>query len=165
MARKKIAYIGVGSNLCNPRIQVKSAFKSLSKHASISQCTSSSWYQSIAIGPAGQPDYVNGAFRVETAFSPIDLLDMLLELENRHKRIRIQKWGPRTLDLDLLLYEDQTINHPRLKVPHPELENRPFVLKPLFELNPNLKLPSGRKVRSLLTYQETQKLVKLPLRR
>jgi 2-amino-4-hydroxy-6-hydroxymethyldihydropteridine diphosphokinase len=144
------AYIGLGSNLNKPRAQLESAWVEL---AGLGHCTlvaRSRLYRSRAIGPGNQPDYINAVALIETELTPLDLLDALQILENAHQRIRIEHWGPRTLDLDLLLYDNQTMAHERLKVPHPYLTKRNFVLYPLADIAPELVLPCGTTLTELL---------------
>jgi 2-amino-4-hydroxy-6-hydroxymethyldihydropteridine diphosphokinase len=107
-------------------------------------------YRSRAIGPGQQPDYINAAVKLETTCSPLTLLDHLQSLEQLHGRQRLERWGPRTLDLDLLLYGQQSIDEPRLQVPHPHLHERNFVLLPLYDLCPGLILANGIAIQSLL---------------
>jgi 2-amino-4-hydroxy-6-hydroxymethyldihydropteridine diphosphokinase len=110
----------------------------------------SSLYSSQPQGPADQPDFINAVACLETQLEPHALLDALQALEQSHQRVRVQHWGPRTLDLDLLLYGAQTIDTERLSVPHPWLGKRSFVLHPLAEIAPDLRLPSGESIESLL---------------
>lgn len=143
------AYIGLGSNLENPRNQVETALDELGQLPSTRLLAASSLYQSRAIGPP-QPDFINAVALIETALPALALLDELQALEQLHQRVRREHWGPRTLDLDLLLYGDSRVDHPRLQVPHPELANRNFVLYPLAELAPELTLPTGTPLAALL---------------
>jgi 2-amino-4-hydroxy-6-hydroxymethyldihydropteridine diphosphokinase len=139
-----VAYIGLGSNLENPRRQVESALLELAKVDGCGLQDYSSLYRSKPVGPQNQPDYVNAVARLTTRLEPEALLDALQDLERRHHRIRGGlRWGPRSLDLDLLLYDDRVIDTPRLRVPHPEIANRAFVLVPLREIAPSeLDIPS-----------------------
>ena len=113
------------------------------------------------MGPQDQPDYINAVVHLETDLEPIALLDALQELEHLHRRVRKQHWGPRTLDLDMLLYNQETINHARLQVPHPGLTQRNFVLYPLAEINSQLSLPNGTSLQQLLQDRPLADLVKL----
>ncbi len=144
------AYIGLGSNLENPLEQVRLAVQTIQQHPELSLLQQSSWYRSVAIGPAGQPDYINGAIAIETGLNPLALLDILQSIENEHGRVRALRWGARTLDLDILLFNDEVILSDRLTIPHAEIENRNFVLQPLLDLDSNLQLPNGEKVCELL---------------
>ncbi len=149
-SKVKAVYVGIGSNLESPVQQVSAAW--IAMHALPGTCCLglSGLFASVAVGPGNQPDYVNAAARLTTLLPPIELLDELQAIEHRHKRVRNQKWGPRTLDLDILLIDDTFIDHPRLQVPHPRLQERNFVLAPLLDLNPALVLPDRTSVQTLL---------------
>ena len=156
-----IAYIGIGSNLENPLDQVKSACQVLGNTEGIELKDVSHWYGNPAIGPEGQPDYVNGVAAIDTSLAPLELLDALQVIENSHGRVRSVRWGPRTLDLDILLIDEHVIDTERLVVPHPEMVRRAFVIKPLHDIAPLLTLPSGDSVSTLLQSLDLQHLVKL----
>ncbi|WP_346796394.1 2-amino-4-hydroxy-6-hydroxymethyldihydropteridine diphosphokinase [Halomonas sp. Bachu 37] len=142
-------YIGLGSNLDDPVDQVSQALEAL-RHLPVTRHVSSSQlYRSRPVGPQDQPDFINAVARLETRLSPLALLDQLQALEQHHSRRRPRRWGPRTLDLDLLLYGEQTLALPRLTLPHPEMTRRGFVLLPLQELAPNLSL-QGRPLQAWL---------------
>ncbi|MCR8924373.1 2-amino-4-hydroxy-6-hydroxymethyldihydropteridine diphosphokinase [Dasania sp. GY-MA-18] len=144
-----LCFIGLGSNLANPQQQVNDAVKALSQLADTELLACSPWYRSTAIGPGQQDDYVNGAVMLNTQLSPLTLLDQLQAIEQQQQRVRIQRWGPRTLDLDLLAYGEQVIEQPRLSVPHPRIAERNFVIYPLYDLAPELKLANGLCIKSL----------------
>lgn len=144
------AYIGLGSNLDNPRAQVEQAFAELADLPHTQLIATSPLYQSVAVGPGNQPDYINAVAHITTTLEPLALLDQLQALEHRHQRVRIEHWGPRTLDLDLLLYADAVIDLPRLQVPHPYLSQRNFVVYPLAAIAPGLVLPCGTSIASLV---------------
>ncbi len=135
------AYIGLGSNLADPQAQLQRAFVELAGLPQSRLRAQSSLYRSAPMGPQDQPDYVNAVAALETALSPLALLAELQALEHAHQRVRGEYWGPRTLDLDLLLYADQRIDLPTLSVPHPGLYERNFVLYPLAEIAPGLDIP------------------------
>ncbi|GLS26877.1 2-amino-4-hydroxy-6-hydroxymethyldihydropteridine diphosphokinase [Marinibactrum halimedae] len=143
------AYIGIGSNLEDPLAQVTSACDALNTLPKSRVIQISHWYGSNAIGPGDQPDYVNGVAQLSTCLSPIELLDALQNIEHQHGRVRLQRWGARTLDLDILLYGDHTIDLPRLSIPHPQLDKRNFVVFPLFDIAPKLVLPNGEPLNTL----------------
>lgn len=133
-----LAYVGLGSNLADPETQLRSALAELNELPQ-SRCTAhSSLYRSPPLPgpdvPVDQADYLNAVAELDTELSPPDLLSALQTLENHHQRQRAERWGPRTLDLDLLLYGDRIIDTPTLTVPHPGLSVRNFVLYPLAEL-------------------------------
>ena len=134
-------YIGLGSNLQNPEQQINRAFIELGQIPDTQLLTYSPLYRSAAIGPAGQPDYINACAALETQLDAHTLLDALQAIEIDHQRIRKQHWGPRTLDLDILLFGDQVIHTERLQVPHPYLCRRNFVLYPLADIAAETQLP------------------------
>ncbi len=144
------AYIGLGSNLEDPIAQVSLALQELGELPDSTLVSHSSLYASKPQGPADQPDFINAVACLETQLDAHALLDALQALEQAHQRVRIQHWGPRTLDLDLLLYGKQIIATDRLSVPHPWLDKRSFVLYPLADIAPDLVLPSGESIESLL---------------
>lgn len=130
------AYLGLGSNLGDSIATLKSACLAIAAVDGIQLLALSAFYRSKPVGPQDQPDFVNAALRIGTTLSAEQLLDALQSIENQHGRIRTQHWGPRTLDLDILLYDDQQINTQRLRIPHPEIPFRGFVLYPLQEIAP-----------------------------
>ncbi|GAA3893422.1 2-amino-4-hydroxy-6-hydroxymethyldihydropteridine diphosphokinase [Halomonas cibimaris] len=135
-----LAYVGLGSNLADPRRQVATALVALDGLALCRLVGASGLYASRPVGPQDQPDFVNAVAVLETALSPLALLDQLQALEQRHRRRRERRWGPRTLDLDVLLFSALSMAHPRLQVPHPYLHERAFALRPLREVAPDLLL-------------------------
>ncbi len=146
-----IAYIGLGSNLENPAAQIASAHRAIAALAHVTEQAFSSLYHSPPMGSPDQPDYVNAVMAIETTLVPLDLLHALQNIENQHGRIRSDtRWGARTLDLDLLLYGEQIINHPDLIVPHSGMTERAFVLYPLYEIAPQLIIPNQGKLVDLL---------------
>jgi 2-amino-4-hydroxy-6-hydroxymethyldihydropteridine diphosphokinase len=144
------AFVALGSNLDGPERQVRSALAAMNALPGTVLIGASSFYRSAPIGPAGQPDYINAVAELDTSLDPFELLEALQGIEAAHGRIRgRERWGPRTLDLDLLLYEDLVIRDRRLQLPHPEMANRNFVLRPLLEIAPDLAVPglgSGRQL-------------------
>ena len=142
--------MGVGANLGCPADTVAAAARTLAESAGVDGVVTSPLYRTRPVGPVPQDDFVNGVFRLETALAPLALLDLLLAVEARFGRRRRERWGPRTLDLDLLLYGDLVVDHPRLRVPHPEVGKRGFVLVPLTDLSPDLRHPvSGERLAAL----------------
>ncbi|WP_017431305.1 2-amino-4-hydroxy-6-hydroxymethyldihydropteridine diphosphokinase [Vreelandella jeotgali] len=135
-----LAYIGLGSNLEQPQQQVATALEELDTLTLCRVTAASRLYASRPVGPQDQPDFVNAVAAVETGLSPLALLDQLQALEQRHRRRRERHWGPRTLDLDVLLFDRTPIVHERLRVPHPSMHERAFVLRPLCEIAPRLPL-------------------------
>jgi 2-amino-4-hydroxy-6-hydroxymethyldihydropteridine diphosphokinase len=141
------AYIGLGANLAEPRAQLAAAFDELDRLPLTRVVARSSLYRSAPLGYAAQPDFVNAVARVETGLPPERLLAALHEIETRHGRERSFPNAPRTLDLDLLLYGDRSIERTGLVLPHPRMHERAFVLAPLVELDPEAEIPGrGRAV-------------------
>ena len=143
-------YIGLGSNLADPQQQLRSALDALAQLPGTQLAGVSAFYTSDSLSP-GQPRYTNAVAALDTAMEPLDLLDALQGIEADQGRERKERWGPRTLDLDILLYADRVIDEPRLKVPHYHMHARPFVLYPLAELVPgDFRLADGRALAQLL---------------
>jgi 2-amino-4-hydroxy-6-hydroxymethyldihydropteridine diphosphokinase len=144
-------YIGLGANLQQPVQQLEQAIDALARLKQSTLVTVSALYGSKPMGPQDQPDYVNAVAALDTRLSAQQLLDALQQIEQQHGRQRkSQRWGPRTLDLDILLYGDDVIHTERLIVPHYGLRQREFVLYPLYEIAPQLQLPDGTVLSSLL---------------
>jgi len=133
-----LAYVGVGSNLDQPANHVRRALDEMAKIRATRLQAKSSLYRSAPMGYAAQPDFVNAVAALETGLSAAELLAELKSLENRHGRERTFPNAPRTLDLDLLLFGDQTVSTAELVVPHPRMHERAFVLAPLLEIAPQL---------------------------
>ncbi len=145
------AYVGLGSNLDDPMEQVVSAARELTALKAIEQIALSPLYASRPVGPQDQPDYVNAVVRIRTSLTPMDLLGQCQTIENKHGRVRTVRWGARTLDLDILLYDNCVIDLPDLIVPHLELSNRAFVLYPLADVAPpDLIIPNRGSLTELL---------------
>ncbi|MDG1293613.1 MAG: 2-amino-4-hydroxy-6-hydroxymethyldihydropteridine diphosphokinase [Pseudomonadales bacterium] len=144
------AYIGIGSNMKDPMQQVCTALKTLATLPGCTLVSQSSMYSSDAVGPGQQDSYINAVAELNTEYSAADLLKQLQAIEAAHGRVRKQRWGPRPLDLDILLFGNQIISTSTLSVPHPELNQRHFVLYPLAEIAPELILPDGRSMPELL---------------
>jgi 2-amino-4-hydroxy-6-hydroxymethyldihydropteridine diphosphokinase len=144
------AYIGLGSNLDNPKGHVMRALEDLKQLPQSQLLLASKLYLSKPVGPQDQDNFVNAVALIITELEPLALLDELQTIEQQHQRARERHWGPRTLDLDLLLFGEQSIQHPRLTVPHAQLSRRDFVVGPLLELCPELVLPSGTQLQELL---------------
>jgi 2-amino-4-hydroxy-6-hydroxymethyldihydropteridine diphosphokinase len=156
-------YIGLGSNLALPEKQIQAACKSLASIPKTALIKCSSLYQSQPMGPQDQPDYVNAVALIETDLSAASLLQHTQLIETQQGRIRkANKWGPRTLDLDMLLYGSQQINSEHLTVPHAGIKHREFVLYPLYEITPDLTFPCGEKLSDLLLTCPIKGLQKMP---
>ncbi|MDV2857204.1 MULTISPECIES: 2-amino-4-hydroxy-6-hydroxymethyldihydropteridine diphosphokinase [Oceanimonas] len=144
-------YVALGANLNEPLARIRAAQQALSSLADAGSLRHSRLYCSKPMGPADQPDFINGVSVFDTSLSPHDLLDALQAIEQREGRVRKdERWGPRALDLDILLYGEQQINDQRLTVPHYGMKQREFVLYPLADLAPELTLPCGTTLSSLL---------------
>jgi len=150
MSASVAAYIGLGSNLDDPRAQVTRALQELAQIARTRLVARSPLYRSDPLGPPDQPDYINAVARLDTALDADALLDALQAIEQHHHRKRDRHWGPRTLDLDLLLYGDAVIHSARLQVPHPHMHERAFVLQPLADIAPGLCPPGQAPLAELL---------------
>lgn len=147
-----IAYIALGSNLGDRRANITAAARALEEHPQIDHVRLSSLLETEPVGgPSGQNPFLNAAARLQTSMEAENLLAELLRIEHDLGRVRRESWGPRTIDLDLLLFNDQVIDQPHLKVPHPRMHHRHFVLAPLVEIGPDAIHPVKRKtVRMLL---------------
>lgn len=152
-------YIGLGSNMDGPHNQLDRAIESLSASPDIALVAVSDRYQTPPIGPS-QPDYINAVAQLQTSMSPEALLDRLQSIEQQQDRVRTLRWGPRTLDLDILLYDNMLCDTERLTIPHPRMAERGFVLLPLADINRDLLLPSGKTVAQLLANCSVQGIVK-----
>ncbi len=144
------AYIGIGSNLDHPATQVRRAVEALRGLPQSRLLSCSSLYRSPPMGPQDQPDFVNAVVSLQTGLGPHDLLKALHEIEDRQGRVRTRHWGERTLDLDLLLYGQCQIFDETLRVPHPGIAQRAFVLVPLQEIAPALEVPGMGAVSELV---------------
>jgi 2-amino-4-hydroxy-6-hydroxymethyldihydropteridine diphosphokinase len=140
------AYVGVGANLGDRRATIEAAVAALPGVVAVSELR-----ETAPVGVVDQPAFLNGAVALETELSPRELLETLLEVERSLGRQRGERWGPRTIDLDLLLYGEETLDEPGLTVPHPRLHERRFALEPLAELDPGLVVPGRGRVRELLS--------------
>ena len=144
-------FIGLGSNLESPAQQLQQAIDRIASIPQTKLVAVSPFYGSTAVGQGEQPDYVNAAAQLETELDAHALLDQLQAIEQSQGRVRGPvQWVPRTLDLDLLLYDLECIETERLNVPHPRMTERNFVLQPLLDLNPELCMPDGRRIQNLL---------------
>lgn len=146
------AYVGLGANLGDREDTIRRAVALVDELAGVDVVSVSSLRETEPWGPVEQPRYLNGAVAVETDLPPRELLDALLEIERRLGRARDdeERWGARTIDLDLLLYGDELVDEPGLVVPHPRLLEREFVLEPLADLVPWLKIPGNGTVHNAL---------------
>lgn len=147
-----LAFIALGSNLAAPLEQVNAAVAALAEIPNSRIVAVSSFYRTPPLGPQDQPDYLNAAVALETGLAAEALLDNTQRIELQQGRERkAERWGPRTLDLDIMLFGEQVIDSERLTVPHYDMKNRGFMLWPLFEIAPELHFPDGVALRSVLT--------------
>ncbi len=156
-----LVYIGLGSNLKGPKEQIEKALRALSEAKETALLSVSSFYQSKPLLDMPGPNYLNVVCKIETDLSALDLLNFCQEIEDNQRRVRRVKWGSRTIDLDMLLYGDQILATKRLTIPHQEMINRAFVLLPLFEIEPGLKLPLLGPLKDLLERIEPSDVEKL----
>jgi 2-amino-4-hydroxy-6-hydroxymethyldihydropteridine diphosphokinase len=154
-------YLGLGSNLDDPENHLNSALEHIADIDQTTILSSSSFYKSPPLGPQDQPDFINCVVKLETELTAHILLETLQEIENQHGRKREIRWGPRTLDLDILLFGDMTINDDNLTIPHPQLAYRDFVLVPLNEIESDMIIPGMGPVSGLITRLETNSLQRI----
>jgi len=158
------AYIGLGSNLQNPHAQVTRALIQLTQLESCSLHSFSSLYSSRPMGPPDQPPYINAVAWLKTRLDACTLLEKLQSIENEHDRTRLgEHWGPRTLDLDILVYGNYKLKSQALSVPHPGIKYREFVLYPLREVNKNLMIPGVGVVHRIQPRCYPNGLIRLPI--
>ena len=147
------AFVGIGSNLGEPERQIASALEQLAAEDGIELVAVSTLRETEPVGYADQPNFLNGAAQIETELLPGELLARLLAIESRLGRVRGKgpRFGPRTIDLDLLLYGEETVDEPGLEIPHPRLAERRFALEPLHDLDPALEIPGAGPLAALLS--------------
>jgi 2-amino-4-hydroxy-6-hydroxymethyldihydropteridine diphosphokinase len=146
-----LAYIALGSNQASPLEQVARALNAIAAIPQSRVVATSSFYRTPPLGPQDQPDYLNAAVALETELSPEALLDHTQRIELEQGRVRkAERWGPRTLDLDIMLFGELTLSTPRLTVPHYDMKNRAFMLVPLVEIAPDCAFPEGLRVADVL---------------
>lgn len=144
-------YLALGSNLADPLHQIDAALSALDALPETQRVATSPFYRTPPYGPPDQPDYLNAAVALETTLTAEALLDQTQRIEREHGRVRkAERWGPRTLDIDIMLFGTASLNSDRLIVPHYDLLNRAFMLVPLLAIAPNLHLPDGRTLQPLL---------------
>jgi 2-amino-4-hydroxy-6-hydroxymethyldihydropteridine diphosphokinase len=150
MNPRATVFLGLGSNLEQPLVQLSRALREVHEIPSTALVRVSSFYDTVPIGLADQPNFVNAVAELQTGLNPSELLNHLIEIEAAHQRVRLVRDGPRTLDLDILLYDDICMNEPMLTIPHPRMHARAFVLWPLAEIAPELVIPGRGYVLELL---------------
>jgi len=144
------AFVGIGSNLGDRETNLRRAIELLSAEDGIEVAAVSEIRETDPVGAVEQGPFLNGAVEVETSLGPLELLGRLLSVENRVGRVRSERWGPRTIDLDLLLYGGERVNEAEVTVPHPRLHERRFALEPLLDLDPALEIPGLGPISTLL---------------
>lgn len=146
-----IACIALGSNLGDRRANIDAAVRAIAVLPAVRLRAIAQPIETDAVGPAGQPPYLNGALSIETTLDPRELLEALLEIEHRLGRVRRERWGPRTIDLDIILFADRIVEEQGLHIPHPRMRERRFVLAPLAAIEPAFIDPvTKRSIRELL---------------
>ncbi|MFU9137334.1 2-amino-4-hydroxy-6-hydroxymethyldihydropteridine diphosphokinase [Erwinia tasmaniensis] len=149
-------YLALGSNLADPLHQVHDALDALDKLPSTQRIATSSFYRTPPYGPPDQPDFLNAAVALNTQLTPEALLDATQRIELEQGRVRKKdRWGPRTLDIDIMLFGHLRLNTPRLILPHYDMHNRAFMLLPLLEIAPDAALPDGQRLNDLLAELDT----------
>ena len=148
------AFVGIGSNLGDRETNIRRAIELLSAEDGVEVVAVSEIRETDPVGTVEQGPFLNGAVKVESSLGPRELLDRLLSVENRLGRVRSERWGPRTIDLDLLLYGRERLDEAGLTVPHPRLHERRFVLEPLADLDPTLEIPGLGPISTLLAKLE-----------
>ena len=156
-----IAYIGLGSNLEDPQSQLRRAFADIDKLPDTRVDARSSLYRSAPIGLLDQPDFVNAVAKIATKLTPQALLQALLHIEHQHGRERTVRNAPRTLDLDVLLYDELQLHEHGLTIPHPQMHRRAFVLQPLLEIAPDIGIPGVGQARQALQACQDQVLERI----
>lgn len=159
--RNSTVYLSLGGNLGDPAQSMGAALRMLDGGAETRVTAVSSLYRTPPWGKLDQPDFLNAAAAVETALSPRALLDLCLDVERRLKRVREERWGPRLIDIDILVFGDRVIHETGLEVPHPRMLERAFVLAPLAEIAPGLSV-GGRSVSERLVAVDISGIERLP---
>lgn len=150
------AYLGLGSNLGDRGNAIHAALRALHEPPTVEVVRRSSFYETAPVGIENQPDFLNAVTEIRTTLSAQELLVRILRLEHGMGRVRTERWGPRVIDIDILLYGDRTLAESELTVPHPRMAERAFVLQPLAEIAPDVRFPDGETVQKKL-----QKLTEL----
>jgi 2-amino-4-hydroxy-6-hydroxymethyldihydropteridine diphosphokinase len=159
---KSRAFIALGSNLNDPLRRIDAAFRALAELPATQLSKRSPRYRNRAVGPGRQPDFVNAVAELITGLDPYGLLDALQDIERSHGRERnAERWAPRVIDLDILLYGDRRVRDDRLTLPHPEMHLRRFVLQPLSDIAPDLEVPGHGPLRDLLKRAPAHALTKI----
>jgi 2-amino-4-hydroxy-6-hydroxymethyldihydropteridine diphosphokinase len=157
-----LAWVGLGGNLGDPAAALQDALDALDRIFGVELTAVSSVYQSAPVGLSAQPDFLNAVARIDTSLEPGELLEQLLRIETEQGRVRVgERFGPRLIDLDLLLYNETALQSEGLTLPHPRMLERRFVLEPLVELEGDMSLPGGRRLCDCLDACSDQRLDKI----
>ena len=162
----KQCFIGLGSNINNPVLQLNIAIEKIQQISHTKLIKKSCFYRTEPFGFKEQPDFINAVVEINTKLNPFELLTEVQKIEAQMGRMRTKKWGERIIDLDILLYGEETINLLHLQIPHPGLTERLFVLMPLYEIAPYLMLPNGSCIKDILSQfslTERKKIIQLPI--
>tara|TARA_B110000037_G_scaffold121722_1_gene139108 strand:+ start:3284 stop:3763 length:480 start_codon:yes stop_codon:yes gene_type:complete len=151
-------FIALGSNLANPRKQVENGILSIKKIDGVKLLGKSSLYETPPVGILDQPNFINAVIKIYSTLNALDLLDKLLAIENIAGRIRVDKNGPRTLDLDILLVDDLIFNKKKLTIPHPRMHERLFVLLPLNDIDENIVIPNHGPIKHIINKLAPEKI-------
>jgi 2-amino-4-hydroxy-6-hydroxymethyldihydropteridine diphosphokinase len=157
-----LAYVALGANLADPVLQVGAAIEALARLPESKLLRTSSLYRTAPVGIHNQPDFINAVAALETSLDPQALLAALFDIEAQFGRRRDFHHAPRTLDLDLLLYDDRIIDSPQLRVPHPRMHLRAFVMTPLVEIAPDCVIPGRGRAAAWLPAVSAQRIERLP---
>lgn len=149
-------YIGLGSNLEQPYLQIKKAIVALHNLPGTKVLNDSGYFKSSPMGPEDQPDYINAVVELETTLDAIELLQRCQQIEQQQGRVKKRHWGERSIDLDILLYADELIDAENLMVPHPGICQRDFVYLPLLKLNPEIDIPGKGVLKNILNVEQKQ---------
>lgn len=155
-----LAYVGLGANLGDPAGNVRRAVRAVARLPGVTRIRSASLYQSSPVGVVDQPEFVNSVVEIETDASALELLRALKALERDLGRVPGVRWGPRVIDLDLLLFGDAQADDPELTLPHPQMWRRRFVLEPLAELRPDVRAPDGERIDAVLSRLDPTQVVR-----
>lgn len=134
------AYLGIGSNIGNKELNIKKAIELMSKDTNIEVIKSSSYYKTEPVGYKEQDWFVNVVIKISTVHEPYELLEVCNNIEKKLKRERLIRWGPRTIDIDILIYKNIVLEEDKLTIPHPRMKERAFVMVPLYEIEPEMRI-------------------------
>ena len=154
-------FIALGSNLGNPKEQVKNGILSIKKIGGVKILSESNLYETPPVGMVNQPNFINAVIKIDSDLSPYALLDKLLKIENTAGRIRVDKNGPRTLDLDILLFDNLILNEKKLTIPHPRMHERLFVLMPLKDIDEAIVIPNHGAIIDIINKLNPENIIRI----